>query len=83
MHNKEALEKMSCMVELPEESHYYAQSSPLTINSTETRLKTSGTKLFGVMTLNLNFFGHNHKSFIWTGVNKACDEKHTIPTVKL
>ena len=30
----------------------------------------------------IELFGHNHKRYIWRGVNKAYDEKYTIPTVK-
>lgn len=30
----------------------------------------------------IELFGHNHKRYIWRGVNKAYDERYTIPTVK-
>ena len=30
----------------------------------------------------IELFGHNHKRYIWRGVNKAHDERYTIPTVK-
>lgn len=30
----------------------------------------------------IELFGHNHKRYIWRGVNKAYNEKYTIPTVK-
>ena len=30
----------------------------------------------------IELFGHNHKHYVWRGVNKAYDERNTIPTVK-
>lgn len=30
----------------------------------------------------IELFGHNHKRYVWRGVNKAYDERNTIPTVK-
>lgn len=65
------------MVESPEESHYYTNNRP---NSTETSLRTSGTKSFGVMRPKFNFLPTNID--VWRGVNKAYDERYTIPTVK-
>lgn len=54
---------MVCMVELPEESHYYANSTNYpaynTPNSTETSLKPSGTKSFGVNSPKLKFLVTN------------------------
>lgn len=68
---------MGCMVESPEESHYSANATKQPAynipNSTETSLKTSGTKLFGVMrpkldflatTINATFGGESTRSMI-------------------
>ena len=48
---------MGCMVESPEESYYYANATKYAAynmpNSTETSLKHSGTKSFGVMRLKI------------------------------
>lgn len=30
----------------------------------------------------MELFVHNHKRYVWRGVNEAYDEKYTIPTVK-
>lgn len=50
---------MGCMVKSPVEIHYYAYATKHpaynTPNSTETSLKTSGTKAFGVMRPKFNF----------------------------
>lgn len=54
MHNKEALEE-----KWAEERHFYTNATKFpaynTPNSTETSLKTSGTKSFGVMRAKVNF----------------------------
>lgn len=52
------------------------------LNSTKTSLKKSRTKLFELMRPKFKIFGHNHKCYIWGGVNNAHDEKYTMPTVK-
>ena len=70
---------LSCM---PEESHYYTNATKQcaynTPGSTETSLKPSGTKLFGVMSSKIELFGHEHNLYIQRGVNKAYDEKYTM-----
>lgn len=69
---------MSCMVESPEESHYYTNATKHpaynTPNSTETSLKTSGTKSFGVMRPKLNFLA--------TTINVTFGEESTRPMMK-
>lgn len=52
--------KVACTVKLPEKSHYLANATKQPANNTPnsnnyTSLKTSGTKLFGVMRPKLNF----------------------------
>lgn len=79
MHNKEELgKKMGCMVESPENSHYYTSATKNPAchvpNSTETSLKTSGTKSFGVMRPKL--------SFLATTINVTFGEESTRPMMK-
>ena len=68
---------MGCMAESPEESHYYANATNYpaynTPNSTETSLKPSGTKSFGVMRPKF--------SFLATTINATFAES-TRPMVK-
>lgn len=59
------------MVESPEKNHYYANNTP---NGTETSLKTSGTRSFGVMRPKLNFLA--------TTLNVTFGEESTRPEMK-
>ena len=69
---------MGCMAGSPEESHFYTNATKYpaynTPNSTETSLKTSGTKSFGVMRPKLNFLA--------TTINVTFGEESTRPMMK-
>ena len=69
---------MGCMVKSPEESHYYANATKYpaynTPNSTETSLKPSGTKSFGVMRPKF--------CFLATTRNTTFGEETTRPMMK-
>ena len=69
---------MDCMAESPEESHYYANATKYptynTPNSTETSLKPSGTKSFGLM--------RPKSSFLATTINTTFGEESTRPMMK-
>ena len=69
---------MGCMVESPEESHYYANATKYTAynmpNSKETSLKPSGRKSFRVMRTKF--------SFLATTINATFGEESTRPMMK-
>lgn len=69
---------MGCMVESPEDSHYCTITTKYPAynmpNNTETSLKPSGTKSFGVMRPKL--------SFLATTINATFGEESTRPMMK-
>lgn len=52
-------------------------------HKSQASLKMSATKSFRAMRPRLNFMVTPHKHFVWRGVNKAYEGKHTIPVAKL
>lgn len=84
MHNKEALEerwaawssrqKKAITTQMPQSIQYAKQHRD--------KPQTFWHKVIWNDETEIELFGHNHKRYIWRGVNKAYDERYTIPTVK-
>lgn len=87
MHNKKACEeKWACMAELPEESHYYTNATKKShfqyAKQHRDKSQNFRNKIIQSDETKIELVGHNHKRYIWRGVNKAYDKRYTIPTVK-
>lgn len=76
---------MGCALELPEKSRYCAKTAHTIAKQHLDKPQNfwrERKKIILSDESKTELYGHNHKRYVWRGVNEVYDEKYTIPTVR-